>query len=62
MFYRLRRSDAALLIVIFGLSAAGFLVPALRQGSWHGVNSLGWWLAGVMVLGPVAGFFHMMRD
>jgi len=62
MFHRMRVADAVLLLVVFGLSALGFLLPVLRDYSWHGVSLFGWWMAGLMVLGPLAGFLHMARD
>jgi hypothetical protein len=58
----MRGRDAAFLLVVFGLSAAGFLLPALRERSWHGVALFGWWMAALMVAGPLAGFLHMLSE
>lgn len=59
MFYRMRGKDAVFLLVVFGLSAAGFLLPFLRDRAWHGVSLFGWWMAALMAAAPAAGFLHM---
>jgi len=59
MFYRLGGKDAAFLLVVFGLSAVGFVLPQLRARAWHGVSWFGWWMAALMVAGPLVGYLHM---
>jgi hypothetical protein len=57
----MKKWDAAFLAVVLLLSALGFLLP-LRENSWHGVALFGWWMAGLMLLGPAAAYWHMRKE
>ena len=61
MFFRLPKGDALFLAGLVLFYAAAFLLPALRTAKLSGIALFGWWMAALMVLGPLIALLRLVR-